>query len=115
MRHALFPIAELPPGTMRAASVGSVSVVVVRSPDGELHALRNVCSHMGAKLSDGIVHFASDADPDGGYRLSDTFVISCPWHGFEFSVDSGRCLADARHRARAYAVTVQDDVVMLER
>jgi nitrite reductase (NADH) small subunit len=115
VRHALFGIAELPPGTMRAATVGSVSVVVVRSPDGELHALRNVCSHMGAKLSDGIVHFASDADPDGGYRLSDTFVISCPWHGFEFSVESGRCLADARHRARAYAVTVQDDVVVLER
>ena len=115
MRHALFGIAELPPGTMRAATVGSVSVVVVRSPDGEVHALRNVCSHMGAKLSDGIVHFASDADPEGGYRLSDTFVISCPWHGFEFSVEDGRCLADARHRARAYAVTVQDDVVVLER
>lgn len=115
MRHALFGIDELPPGTMRAAAVGPVSVVIVRSPDGELHALRDVCSHMGAKLSDGIVHFASDADPNGGYRLSDTFVISCPWHGFEFSVDSGRCLADPRHRARAYAVTVEDDVVMLER
>jgi nitrite reductase/ring-hydroxylating ferredoxin subunit len=115
VRYELFAAAELAPGTMRAATAGSISVVVIRTPDGQLHALRNVCSHMGAKLSDGLVHQASEADPAGGYCLSDEFVISCPWHGFEFSVDTGRCLADARHRARTYAVTQEGDMIVLER
>ncbi len=115
MRHELFPLAELAPGQMRTALAGSVRVVVIRTPDGELHALRDVCSHMGARLSDGLLHLASEADPAGGYRLSDTYVVSCPWHGQEFSVASGRCLADARHRARTYSVRVEDDMVVLER
>lgn len=115
MRHELFPASELGPGEMRRVELGSVGLVIVRAPDGSLHALRDVCAHMGARLSDGMLHPAAEADPDLGYRLSDTIVISCPWHGFEFAVGTGRCIADESVRARTYEVREEHDMIVVER
>lgn len=111
----MFPASELGPGEMRRAQVGAVTVVVVRDEDGTLHALRDVCAHMGARLSDGALHRSHEADPELGYRLSDTTVISCPYHGFEFAVKTGRCLADDSVRSRYYEVSEEDDMIVLER
>lgn len=115
MKHELFPASELAPGEMRRAQLGAVSVVIVRDDHGSLHALRDVCAHMGARLSDGVVHPASEADPEIGYRLSDTAVVSCPWHGFEFVLATGRCLADESVRVRRYPVCEENDMVVVER
>jgi nitrite reductase/ring-hydroxylating ferredoxin subunit len=116
VRHELFPAAEIGPGEMRRAEIGSVGIVIARAPDGALYALRDVCAHMGARLSDGVMHRASDADPaHGGYRLSEEIVISCPWHGAEFAVQTGRCLADEKLRARSYEVREENDMIVVER
>jgi len=116
MRHELFPAAELEPGTMRAADVDGVEVVVIRKLDGSYAAFRNVCSHLGARLSNGRLHRKVVGDVQGERRLDDDLVLHCPWHGFEFDVDTGRCVAEPqRVRGRKYAVEVVDGVVMLTR
>jgi len=41
-------------------------------------------------------------------------VIACPWHGLEYHVPTGRCLAYPEIRIRRYDVTVEgDDVVVI--
>jgi len=117
MKHALFPLAELEPGQMRSAEVNGIALVVVRTQNGGVHVLRDRCSHEGAKLSNGRVFETVDSGEGGGYTLSrDQFVIRCPWHGYEFDVVSGRCLADpSRARARAYPVTIEDGIIFVER
>ena len=41
--------------------------------------------------------------------IEDDPVIMCPWHQFEFSLDSGVCLTDASLRIARYASSVSDD------
>jgi nitrite reductase/ring-hydroxylating ferredoxin subunit len=93
----------------------NIAIVVVRTPYGDVHALRDVCSHHGARLSLGRIEPTVDGDDVGEYRFSGRYMVRCPWHGFEFDVVSGRCLADAAHRVRAYPVTVEEGVVVVER
>ena len=117
MRYRLFPSEELERGTMRRAIVDGLAIVVVRTPDGVLRALRDVCPHRQARLSDGLLQELVAGDAVGARSLaSATFVVRCPWHGYEFDLDSGGCVADPeRVRVRTYPVTVEDGFVTLER
>lgn len=37
----------------------------------------------------------------------DKFVLQCPWHGWEYDVETGRCLTDPDHtRVRVYQVKI---------
>ncbi len=40
-------------------------------------------------------------------------VIICPWHGLEYHVPTGRCLAYSKIRLRRYEVAVRGDDVVL--
>jgi nitrite reductase (NADH) small subunit len=101
---------------MRAVKIGSLSVVVVRTPDGELYALHDRCPHKGAQLSFGLLQQMVVGNDVGEYQRSNTYLVRCPWHRWEFEVGSGRCLADPEHaRVRTYSVEVEDGTVVLER
>jgi len=41
-------------------------------------------------------------------------VLHCPWHGWEFDVDSGYCLDDERMRVAVYPVRVEDGLVLVQ-
>ena len=115
-KHALFPQTELAPGELRQVKVDGVAIVVLRTSDGHLRALRDTCPHQGALLSNGSLEAAVDGPDVGRYELSpDRAVLRCPWHGYEFDVESGRCLADPGSRVRAYLVTVEAGIVTVER
>jgi len=115
-KHQLFPESDLAPGGMREVTVGATSFVIMRTQQGDLHALRNRCPHMGAKLSEGFFKQKIVADEVGCPRIDDReYVAICPWHGFEFSAETGECSADPRTRIRSYKVTVEDDMIVLDR
>jgi nitrite reductase (NADH) small subunit len=116
MRHELFPVEELAPGDMRSVEIGNIRVVIIRKPDGSVRALRDRCSHMGAPLSVGWLRRAMDGDDVGQCAYLDQYVVRCPWHYYEFNVDTGLSMADAaRDRVRAYDVTVEAGRIVLER
>ncbi|GAA1859395.1 hypothetical protein GCM10009836_44520 [Pseudonocardia ailaonensis] len=110
----MFPAAELAVGTMRGASVGKISVVVIRDGAGNLTALRDVCPHHYARLSDGRLEQMVVGDEVGEKELSDTYIVRCPRHGHEFDVATGLCPADASHRVRPFAVSIENDMVVVE-
>jgi nitrite reductase (NADH) small subunit len=115
-RHALFPSEDLAPGEVREVTLDGIAVVVVRTPLGELKALRDICPHQGAKLSKGRLEAAVEGPDVGRYELSpERMILRCPWHGYEFDVETGHCLADSGSRVRTYPVTVEDGVVVVER
>jgi 3-phenylpropionate/trans-cinnamate dioxygenase ferredoxin subunit len=108
---------EVEPGGLHGVEVDGVAVVVARTPNGEMRVLRDRCSHEGARLSRGRLLHKVGGDSVGSYVLSeDEFVVRCPWHGYEFDLETGHCIADPRRaRVRAYHVTVEDGVVYIER
>lgn len=117
MKRPVCRLDEIEPGRLRAVEVDGVAVVVARTPLGAVHVLRDRCAHQGARLSRGRLLEKIGGDRVGSYVLAeDEFVVRCPWHGYEFDLETGHCVADARRaRVRAYQVTVEDGVVFIER
>jgi len=40
-------------------------------------------------------------------------ILTCPWHGLEFNIRTGQCLALPHRRLRLYPVVVTDDEVQV--
>jgi len=115
MIHELFAEDELAPGESRTVGVGGIDILVVRRDDGTFRALRDVCPHLGVPLSRGSVQAVVDGRDVGDYALTDVIAARCSWHGYEFDLDNGRCVADPRWRVKSYPVTVRGGKVLLER
>jgi nitrite reductase/ring-hydroxylating ferredoxin subunit len=73
--------------------------VMVTRIDGAIVATTSVCPHEDVLLLGG--------------SLSGT-VVTCPGHGYELDLVTGRCLHDARLELRRYRVTVIGDEVWID-
>lgn len=96
---------EFPIGGHRTVMVGRLEVWVLRRSDGEFHAVHNRCPHQGAPICFGSVGPKMVGGAGGpGIIQSDQaqLVITCPWHHWEFSVESGRAVWDERYRLRIF-------------
>jgi 3-phenylpropionate/trans-cinnamate dioxygenase ferredoxin subunit len=95
------------------ARLGGREVGVVRGPGGELHGLRNRCPHHGAPLCRGKVSDRMAGAP-GHYELTSREIMRCPWHGWEFDLETGRSLLEPRrYGLRTFRVTEADGQVVL--
>jgi len=109
---------EIPDGGRIIASIPGHSVAVFRLGD-RLVALENMCKHQGGPACEGIVvpaHMAS-ADSRGSVKefLDPTRpVVACPWHGWEYDLNTGTCLADPSIALRSFAVRVDGDSIYVD-
>ena len=112
--YDLAALAQLERDGRVVAQVGGREVGVVRDPkSGDLWALRNRCPHHGAPLCLGVVK-AREAGVPGSYEVSLRRVLRCPWHGWEFDPQSGRCLDEPAMRVATYPVRVNEGRVEVE-
>jgi nitrite reductase/ring-hydroxylating ferredoxin subunit len=44
-------------------------------------------------------------------KYTDDLHIVCPWHGWEFNVETGRCAGDGKHALRRYRVIERNDEI----
>ncbi len=73
--------------------------------DDEYYALSDKCPHRGGSLCGGPVTGTAmpvDIQKQGMYFEygRDKELIRCSWHGWEFDIKTGACLADNRLKAR---------------
>ncbi|MBV9491870.1 MAG: non-heme iron oxygenase ferredoxin subunit [Verrucomicrobia bacterium] len=88
---------ELGPGTVKRLDEPPVAVFNV---DGGFYAIRDICTHAWARLSDG--------DVDGE-------TVICPLHGACFSLRTGEALTPpATEPVEMFAVVVQGDDVYVD-
>jgi nitrite reductase (NADH) small subunit len=105
--------ADFPPGSHRVVQAGRAAIGVF-NVGGQLHALPNVCPHQFGPLCAGGVGGTTACNAETGWKLAwirEGEIVTCPWHGLEFEIATGRCLANPRLRVRTYPVTVEDGVV----
>jgi len=96
------------------ASVGGRGVGVLADPVGNrLVAVRNRCPHQGGPLCEGLVSERIAGAP-GTYQLQRQSVLRCPWHGWEFDVESGVCRDDPKMRVAVYPVKVEKGRVLVK-
>ncbi len=112
-RHVVGPVTDFPPGSQRVVSVGRAEVGVF-NVGGRLFALPNVCPHQFGPLCEGPVGGTTACSAETGWRFAwvrEGEIVTCPWHGLEFDITTGHCLASAKIRLRQYVVTVDDGQV----
>ncbi len=86
---------DVPPGTGVVARAGG-RLVAVFNVDGAFYAIDNTCLHRGGPVGDG--------DLEGT-------VVTCPWHGWQYDVTTGRNTFDPAVGLDTYAVELVGDEV----
>ncbi len=109
---------ELSSGDRKIVEVGGTQVGVLNY-EGELYAIQNRCAHDGGPVCKGLVQGRLDGDwPGPGERVEEDFtdepVIACPWHGWEYELETGDHVGDPRISLRTYEVTEEDGAIYLE-
>ncbi len=113
--HTVARVGELAPGERKLVTIGRVKIGLFRIGDA-YYALPNTCPHQLGPLCEGKIGGAIVADassewqPDWRY---DGEVIACPWHGLEFRITTGECLAYPNVRIRQYPVKVEGDEIRI--
>ncbi len=78
--------------------VGGRSVGAIRL-NGRIRMFLNYCPHAGAPVCKGIVVPALVSCPDQTVLLDpERPQLRCPWHGWEFDLDSGRTTFESKMR-----------------
>lgn len=107
MKYVVASVDEIPPGGRKIVEVARRSIGIF-NVGGEYFALRNRCPHRGAELCTGHIWGTIEATAPGvfDYR-EDGAVLSCPHHGWEFQIRTGRSRCEPqRLRATTYPVDV---------
>jgi nitrite reductase/ring-hydroxylating ferredoxin subunit len=82
--------------------------------DGTLYALPNLCTHQLGPLCKGKVSGTVICTRETKWKLQwgfDQEIVTCPWHGLEYHIPTGTCLAFPEIRLRSYEVWVEDEQV----
>jgi 3-phenylpropionate/trans-cinnamate dioxygenase ferredoxin subunit len=101
-------LSDFPAGSRKIVSVGGRSIGVFNIR-GRFYALRNRCPHQGAPLCLGRIKGTTLARTPYEYVYGrDDEIIQCPWHGWEFEIETGRTYFNPhRMRVKTYDVTVE--------
>ena len=107
-RFAVARASDVPDGERLIVAVGGRSVGVF-NVGGRYHALLNRCPHAGGELCRGELLGLLESDAPGEYRHDPTRkLLACPWHGWEFDIETGQSYFDpVRTRVRRYGVVVE--------
>ena len=112
---------EFEEGTRVIVSVGTGEIGVFRVDD-QFYAFQNRCLHQGGPVCEGIVIGKVESVLDNHKRelsrrfSSDEQHIVCPWHGWEYSIETGRFAGDGTLSLPKYPVKVEgNDVFVIVR
>jgi nitrite reductase/ring-hydroxylating ferredoxin subunit len=86
---------DVPPGTLLAVEVEEQPIAIA-NVGGEFFATQGACLHLQGPLGEG--------------RLERT-VLSCPWHGWQYDVRTGKNQFDHAIQLRTFEVKVEDGEV----
>ncbi len=97
--HKICALEAIPQLGARVVKSAHGNIAVFRTANDDVFALLDKCPHKGGPLSQGIVF---------GRK------VACPLHGWNIGLDDGIAVAPDKGCTRAYAVKVEDGVVLLQ-
>jgi nitrite reductase (NADH) small subunit len=116
LKHLVCTLEELELLKIKAVNVDRKGFVVIRSQEGSVYALRDVCPHRGPCLSDGMIDRGCSGNAPGEFQYEkDTEVLRCPWHSWEFDIRTGKSIfAPEKVKVNTYQVTIEHGNVFIE-
>jgi len=96
-------------GVIRIVLVGKRQIGILRSDGDVVHAVLNVCPHRGAPVCKGTIGGTMLPSAPGELIFAnDGKVLKCPWHGYEFDIETGASLFGImRGKLRKYQTEVR--------
>jgi len=110
---------ELSELTTKIFEVEGVEIGVIRHKD-KVFAYQNVCPHQGGPVCEGLKMPKVCVELDEEMRtVRQNFDTSemhfvCPWHGWEFKIETGEAAGDSKIRLRRFKVTEREENVYVE-
>lgn len=89
---------EIPPGTIREFQLDGKNVAIA-NVDGKFFVINNVCLHRGGPLGQG--------ELEGK-------VVTCPWHGWQYDVTSGKATMNPAVGVETYAIELRGDDLFVD-
>ncbi|MBI4019751.1 MAG: non-heme iron oxygenase ferredoxin subunit [Candidatus Aenigmarchaeota archaeon] len=89
---------EIKPGSSKAITARGHEIAL-HNVAGRIYATTNTCPHRGGPLGEGFL--AGD-------------VVTCPWHGWQFSVETGQSPVVPSAKIPTYKVKVEGDKILVE-
>ncbi len=89
---------EIPAGTIREFQVNGKTIALA-NVDGTFYAVNNTCLHRGGPLGQG--------------ELEDK-VVTCPWHGWQYDVTTGKVSMNPSVGVDTYAVEVRGEDIFVD-
>ena len=112
--HTIGDISEFPEGSHKLVRIGRREIGVFNI-GGKLHGLPNVCPHQTGPLCEGkppLGTLVSRKENDWRFEwVHEGEIVACPWHGLEYHVPTGRCIAYPSVTLRRYEVVIVGDEV----
>jgi nitrite reductase/ring-hydroxylating ferredoxin subunit len=106
-KYVIGKVDEIPDGCRRIVNVGGREIGVF-NVSGNYYALRNRCPHQGGPLCRGQQLGSLSAPKPGKYIFDpNRMTLRCPWHQWEFDLETGRSWYDPDSvRTRTYKTEV---------
>ncbi len=91
------PLADILPGNTAEIIVGD-EIIALANIEGTIHAFDGICSHQGGPLAKGKLEGCT---------------LTCPWHGWQYDVTTGKQILSKTIRQRLYAARVEGDMIQV--
>ena len=91
-------VSEIPPGSIKEVQIAGQPIAVA-NVGGTFYAINSTCLHRGGPLGQG--------------QLEGT-VVTCPWHGWQFDVTTGKAMMNPSAGVPCLRVQVQGDEVYVD-
>jgi nitrite reductase/ring-hydroxylating ferredoxin subunit len=107
---------EFKDGERRIVFVGDNEIGVFRH-QGAFYAYSNFCLHQGGPACEGLTiakveeRLRPDKTSMGLYFSESEMHFVCPWHGMEYDMKTGECVADRRMKLKKFEVVQKGDEV----
>ena len=88
-------LSEIPAGSIKEVQVAGQTIALA-NVGGAFYAINNTCLHRGGPLGEGQLEGK---------------VVTCPWHGWQYDVTTGKTVQNPNAGVGCYATEVRGDEV----
>jgi nitrite reductase (NADH) small subunit len=89
---------EIPEGSIREFQVEGLTVAIANVGD-KFYAINNICLHRGGPLGQGTLQGVA---------------VTCPWHGWQYDVTTGKLLTNQTIGVKTYTIEVRGDNLWID-
>ena len=87
--------------------------------NGKYHAYLNWCPHQSGPVCEGTITGTQESSFDRETLELETHwtregqILNCPWHGWEFDINTGECLSRGKIKLPTYPVDIENGEIVV--